>query len=99
MDSGSVRYKPVTKSVTEVVRGSGPLPDENFMYALTNVYWVSRMAIGLESVIRAQDLDDAHEIARESLRELLDPVDGLRSGIHDDLRLRWRIASRPVKRK
>ena len=77
----------------------GPLSDENYMYALTNAYWVSRMASGLDLITLVETLDEAHEIAREYLGILIDPVTGLRSGIADEMRLRWRIASKAPRQQ
>lgn len=100
MDPRPVRYKPVTKTkIVDVVRGSGPLPDENFLWALTNSHWVFEMAAGLEEIIWAEAIEEAHGIARRILGELIDPVDGLREGIADSVRLRWRLACREPKRE
>ena len=91
-----VRHKPVTK-ILDVPRGSGPLSDENFLYALTNAHWVFRMAAGLEEIIWAETLEEAHRIARQRLGELVDPVSGLRVGVDDSVHLRWRLACREPK--
>ena len=71
-----------------------PLSEQHYMNALTNCYWVSRMAFGLELITMTNDLDEVHAIAREHLELLVDPVEGLRSGIPDEIHLRWRIAAR-----
>lgn len=74
--------------------GRGSLSDENFLHALTHTKWVTRMACGLELVTLTDDIDEAHAIARDHLGNLVDPMDGLGSGLPDAMRLRWRIASR-----
>lgn len=82
--------------MTRIVRpnpGTGPLPPESYLHALTNVYWLTRVTAALELITRVDDIEEVHELARSHLRILLDPVDGL-PGIPDDIRLRWLIASR-----
>jgi uncharacterized protein (DUF2461 family) len=78
----------------KLTMGNNPLSDEDFIHALRNTHWVTRMACGLEMVTMATDINEAHAIAREHLGDLVDPVDGLRLGIHPGLHLRWRIAAR-----
>jgi hypothetical protein len=67
----------------------GPLSDENYMHALTNVYWVVQMACGLELIAMTGNHEEATAIAREHLRLLIDPVDGLHA-VPEELQMRWK---------
>ena len=89
----------MTLQIEKITTGKGPLSDEDYIHALANTYWVYRLACGLELVTLAEDIDDAHSIARTSLRELVDPIDGLRVGVDDSAHLRWRLACREPKPK
>lgn len=71
----------------------GPLSYENLLAVLANIYWVGRLAGGLEIILGSDDIEETHRVAQEHLGYLVDPVDGLRSGIPEHIRLRWKIAS------
>ena len=77
------------------------IPHEDIAYnkaalesVLTNIYWVGRLAFALEVIIsHAETLDEAQAIAKDHLGKLVDPMNGLRTGIPEEIRLRWRVAS------
>ena len=92
MSDVPVRHAPIM-NIEKPENQYGPLPYENLLSVLTNIYWVGKLAAALEIVAASDDLEHSHEVARDHLGMLIDPVDGLRAGIPEELRLRWRIAS------
>jgi hypothetical protein len=109
MDGTALGYQPMSKGIEypyvierreNVSHADIAYNKSSLLSVLTNTYWVARMAFGLEVILsHAETIEDAKEIARDHLETLVDPVNGLRSGIPDDVRLRWRIASRKTEGK
>jgi hypothetical protein len=57
-----------------------------------DIGWVAYLAAGIELVLAAKTLEEAREVARERIRDLVHPSTGVRQ-IPDELRKRWYVAA------